>query len=85
MSDLVNGGFVVPSSKTELEGQLGLTVHEIAQSLGSRPFEVKAAIEREWDNILDLQAVAITTPNETNGLPFQSYVLSVPAAHQKRY
>jgi hypothetical protein len=80
MSDLVNGGFVVPSSKTELEGQLGLTVHEIAQSLGSRPFEVKAAIEREWDNILDLQAVAITTPNETNGLPFQSYVLSVPAA-----
>ena len=80
MSDLVNGGFVVPGVKAELDGQLGLTVHEIAQSLGSRFQEVRDAIEREWDNILDLQAVAITTPNETNGLPFQSYVLSVPAA-----
>jgi hypothetical protein len=72
--------FVTPTPRTELDGQLGLTVHEVARSLGTQHREVKEAVEREWDNIAELQARAITLLNETNGLPFQSYVLSVPAA-----
>jgi hypothetical protein len=74
------GSFVVPSARAELEGKPGLTVHEVAQSLGSRFQEVRDAVEREWDNISELQTVSITTLHAGNGQEVQSYVLSVPAA-----
>jgi hypothetical protein len=78
--ELVSDGFVAPSNKQELDGALGLTVHEIAKSLGSRFQEVRDAIEREWDNMLELQTVSVATLHPVNGQTVDSYVLSVPAA-----
>lgn len=74
--------FVVPSARVELDGQLGLTVHEIAQSLGTQHREVKEAVEREWENLIELtvRAITPTVPAGFTTKEVESYVLSVPAA-----
>jgi phage anti-repressor protein len=78
MTDLIPSQFVSPSSRPELNGELGLDLHEIAKSLGAEFKHVKAAYEK---NINDYSGVEYSASSGNPVNPFvQSYVLSVEDA-----
>ena len=69
--------FVSASVRAELDGELGLSVHEIALSLNRRFQEIKELVEV---NMEFLDQVEISTFYNSNGLEVQSYILSVDDA-----
>jgi hypothetical protein len=78
MTALVSSQFVSPSPRSELNGELGLDLHEIAKSLGARFPDVKEKYLRmEKDN--RIKGVAYTFYNENNRL-VESYVLDLDSA-----
>lgn len=78
MSDLIPSQFVSPSPRSELNGELGLDLHEIAKSLGMRFADLKEKVERmKKANRISLTAFA--TYNENNRL-VDSYILDVENA-----
>jgi phage anti-repressor protein len=81
MADLIPSQFVSPSSRPELNGELGLDLHEIAQSLGAEFKHVKAAFEK---NINDYTGVEFSTHVDQGPIrgmvEVKSYVLSVEDA-----
>jgi phage anti-repressor protein len=80
MSDLIPSQFVSPSPRSELNGELGLDLHEIAKSLGAEFKEIKRVFEK---NINDYSAVEFSTLVEggfAGPKEVKSYVLSVEDA-----
>jgi hypothetical protein len=78
MSDSIPSQFVSPSPRSELNGELGLDLHEIAKSLGMRFADLKEKVERmKKANRISLTAFA--TYNENNRL-VDSYILDVENA-----
>lgn len=85
MTDLVSSQFVSPSPRAELNGELGLDLHEIAQSLGAEFKHVKAKLEKD---LLDYPSSAeISTQQliqEVTGHSYtkevKSYILNVEDA-----
>ncbi len=71
--------FVIPKSRTELKGESGLDLHEIAGSLDAKFHDVKRKYE-DLAQLGEISGAAVTVPNETNGITFESFVLSVDDA-----
>jgi len=78
MTDLIPSQFVSPSSRPELNGELGLDLHEIAQSIGARFPDVKEKFLR-MQKANRIKGVAYTFYNENNRL-VESYVLDLDSA-----
>ena len=75
MSDLIPSQFVSPSPRSELNGELGLDLHEIAQTMGLRFNDVK----RKMEELLQLNEITVTPIwryNENNRL-VESAVMDV--------
>lgn len=71
--------FIQATPKPELDGELGLTLHEIAQSLGADFKNVK----RKFESLKERHGAfgaPIRAANETNDLDVESYVLPVDEA-----
>jgi phage anti-repressor protein len=83
MTDLIPSQFVSPSPRSELNGELGLDLHEIAKSLGARFPDVKEKYLRmEKDN--RIKGVAYTAHVDQGPIrgvvEVQSYVLDLDSA-----
>jgi hypothetical protein len=80
MTDLVPSQFVSPSPRSELNGELGLDLHEIAQSLGARFPDVKEKFLRmQKANRISGVAYAAPSGNPINPT-VESYVLDLDSA-----
>jgi hypothetical protein len=84
MTNLIHGTFKKPAPQSKLNGELGLTVQDIATSLGIEPKTVRRdLIERsvlERIKSCGFNAVPFGTPNPTNGIEYTDYVLDVNAS-----
>ena len=76
--------FAQPQPRAELGGELGLTVEQIAASLGTTSKELRKRIISkglvELVKSLGFQAETVVSTNQSNGLTFSDYVFDVHAA-----
>ena len=72
--------FVEPNVKIELEGELGLSLHEIAKSLQTQYYNVKKKIDRMIKDDRLKIVIPYGIPNNSNGLRTESYILPVSEA-----
>lgn len=71
--------FVNPKPRTELKGESGLDLHEIALSLGAKFSHVKDRYQ-QLVQLGEISGAATAAANESNGLDVESYALSVDDA-----
>ncbi len=83
-SNLIKAVFKKPEPQSKLNGKLGLTVQDIADSLGIEAYHVRQKLTSRGMldrlKVLNLKAITIAMTNPTNGTEYTDYVLDVNAA-----
>lgn len=72
--------FVIPSAKSELNGELGLTLHEVATSLGIEFKHAKAVLEKNINDYSTVEISATVNAGFAGTVEVKSYVLDVDDA-----
>ena len=85
MTDLVLSQFVSPSPRSELNGELGLDLHEIARSLGIPFGHAKTKLEKDLEDYptgvkILIQQLIHEVTGHSYTKEVESYVLSVEDA-----
>jgi len=79
-SSVIESGFVLPYAQDKLNGELGLTLHEIAKSLQVQFKNAKQKLDRMIKDNRIVGVAAYTAANDSNGLEVVSYILPITEA-----